>query len=57
MTDRTQGVDPKSLDEADRQLAMLEDVMLEEAGCVSPWVRAARTAVDHARRELMDDEA
>jgi len=57
MTDRTQGVDLKSLDEADRQLAMLEDVMLEEAGCVSPWVRAARTAVDHARRELMDDEA
>jgi hypothetical protein len=45
-------VSPKALDEADAQLAMLEDAMIEESGHVPPWVRAARMAVQHARQEV-----
>lgn len=35
----------KSLNEANRQLAMLEDVMIEEDHEVPPWLIAARQAV------------
>jgi hypothetical protein len=57
MSDLSLRADPKSLEEAQRQLAMLEDVCIDEAGEVPAWVRAARTAVSHARQEVDQDEA
>jgi len=44
-----------SLEEADRQLALLADVMLDEEDDVAAWVVAARRAVTYARHED-DDE-
>jgi len=47
-------IDPQALEEADRQLALLADAMLEEEGDVRPWVIAARHAIHHAQ-EAVDD--
>jgi len=55
MSDLSLRADPKSLEEANRQLAMLEDACIDEAGEVPAWVRAARTAVSHARQEVETD--
>lgn len=52
MSDPELRVDPKSLREADRQLAMLEDVCIDESGDVPAWLVAARRAVEHARTEV-----
>jgi len=43
---------PESLEEADRRLAHLEDVYLDEEAVVPAWLQAARIAVDHLKQEV-----
>lgn len=54
MSKATLRADPQSLEEADRQLAMLEDACIDETGHVPAWVEAARMAVSHARQEARE---
>jgi len=55
MSDGQPLVDEASLREADRQLAFLEDVCLEEEESVPPWVIAARRCVTQGLEEVSDE--
>lgn len=46
---------PSALRRADRQLAQLADIHLEENGEVPTWLTAARYAVADARQEAEHD--